>query len=59
MTVEELAEMYYGDTTETNAILKINKLTNNGSVVLRKGMTLLIPVTTNFRDQPELLGWVQ
>lgn len=59
MTVEELAKLYYGSTTETKAILKMNKNINVNSGVLRKNMKVLIPVTSSFTDQPELLGWVQ
>lgn len=56
MTVEELAEMYYGNSEETNVILKMNKDINSG-FVLSKNRMVLVPVTASFTDQPELLGW--
>ena len=59
MTIGELAERYYGDNTETNAILKMNKFKNTENMVLHRGMTVLLPITRNFREQPELLGWVE
>jgi hypothetical protein len=59
MTVEELAEMYYGNSEETNVILKMNQLSENSSMIFGKDMTVLVPVTNSFIDQPELLGWVQ
>lgn len=59
MTVEELAEMYYGNSTETNIILSMNKAIHTNSGLLQKNMIVLVPVTRNFTDQPELLGWVQ
>lgn len=59
MTVEELAEMYYGNSTETGVILAMNESINTNGTMLRKNMTVLVPVTSTFTDQPELLGWVQ
>ena len=59
MTVEELAEIYYGNSQEVNAILKMNQNINSNGEFLYKDMMVLVPVTNNFTDQPELLGWIQ
>ena len=59
MTLEELAEKYYGNSTETNVIVNKNKNIDNYTLSLPKDMIVLIPVTNSFTDQPELLGWVQ
>ena len=59
MTVQELAAKYYGNSEETNVILKMNRGIDNNGLILVKDMMVLIPVTHSFTDQPELLGWVQ
>jgi len=59
MTVKELAGIYYGSSSEANVIVTANKGIGSRGATLRKNMTVRIPVTANFSDQPELLGWVQ
>ena len=59
MTATELAEKYYGNSEEVSEIMKLNKSISNMGTMLRKDMTVSIPVTASFTDQPELLGWVQ
>ncbi|CAA6806305.1 MAG: Unknown protein, partial [uncultured Sulfurovum sp.] len=51
MTIQELAEIYYGDPMETQILLKMNKLQDNGNLVLYKNMKILVPVTRSFKDQ--------
>jgi hypothetical protein len=57
MTTKELAHMYYGNSQDARIILKANKYMRKDSSTLRKNMTVRIPVTSNFKDQPERLGW--
>jgi phage tail protein X len=59
MTVKELAGIYYGSSSEANVIVKANRGIRSKGATLRKNMTVRIPVTANFSDQPERLGWVQ
>ena len=59
MTVQELAEKYYGNSTEAIEIVKKNKRISNSATFLSKDMLVSIPVTRNFTDQPELLGWIE
>lgn len=56
MSVNELAEMYYGNSEETDVILKMNE-DIDGAFLLEKDRVVLVPVTASFTDQPELLGW--
>jgi len=59
MTVKELAGIYYGSATEANTIVSANRGIRSKGATLRKNMIVRIPVTANFTDQPERLGWVQ
>jgi len=59
MTVKELAGIYYGSSSEANVIVTANKGIRSRGATLSKNMTVRIPVTANFSDQPERLGWVQ
>ena len=57
ITVEELAERYYGDKSDYKLILKANKKILRGSHTVPKNTPIRIPITPKFRDQPEKLGW--
>jgi phage tail protein X len=57
ITVEELAERYYGDAKHYKLILKANKKILNGNHTVPKNTEIKIPITPNFKDQPEQLGW--
>jgi len=57
VTLEDLASSYYGDVKDANIIYDANRDLIGKSRRLKKGMTLEIPVTDKFRDQPEHLGW--
>jgi|GEM_PF-5102777 len=57
VTVEELAQMYYGDAKDYVYILEANKDILNGSHLVKKDTKIKIPITPKFRDQPEKLGW--
>jgi len=57
ITVEELAERYYGDKSDYKLILKANKNILRGSHTVPKNVEIRIPITPKFRDQPEKLGW--
>ncbi len=57
VTLEDLASSYYGDAKESEVIYNANKEIIGQNRQLHKGMTLEIPVTEKFRDQPEHLGW--
>ena len=59
MTVKELAHLYYGSSEESKLIVTANKGINSRGTTLRKNMTVRVPVTANFTDQPERLGWVK
>jgi len=59
MTLEELAEKYYGNSAESEVIVNKNKNIDNYTLSLPKDMIVLIPVTESFTDQPELLGWME
>ncbi len=57
ITVEELAQRYYGDKNDYKLILKANKNILRGSHIVPKNTPIRIPITPKFRDQPEKLGW--
>jgi len=57
ITASELARKYYGNTQEVSEIIEANKAIQSGSDLLTKDMIIHIPVTNNFKDQPERLGW--
>ena len=57
VTLEDLASSYYGDVKDADIIYDANKDVIGKDRRLTKGMTLEIPVTDKFRDQPEHLGW--
>jgi hypothetical protein len=59
MTVKELAGLYYGSSVEANLIVTANRGIRSKGTTLHKNMTVRIPVTSNFTDQPERLGWVK
>ncbi len=57
ITVEELAQRYYGDKSDYKLILEANKKILRGSHIVPKNVEIKIPITPKFRDQPEKLGW--
>lgn len=57
ITVEELAQRYYGNSKDYKYILEANKKILRGSHTVPKNTEVKIPITSNFRDQPERLGW--
>jgi len=57
ITVEELAKKYYGNAKDYKLILEANKKILKGSHTVPKNTEIKIPITENFRDQPEKLGW--
>ncbi len=57
ITVEELAQRYYGDKSDYKLILEANKKILGGSHIVPKNVEIKIPITPKFRDQPEKLGW--
>lgn len=57
VSVEELAQKYYGDKSDYRLILEANKKILNGSHIVPKNVEIRIPITPKFRDQPEKLGW--
>jgi len=59
MTLEELAEMYYGNSSESEVIVQKNIDIDNNTLILEKDRIVLVPVTSSFTDQPELLGWME
>jgi len=56
ISVQELAERYYGDREDYKLILDANKNKVRGYII-PKNTKIIIPVTSKFRDQPEQLGW--
>jgi hypothetical protein len=59
LSVKELAELYYGSSSEADAIVRANRSIRSSSATLGKNMVVRIPITSNFTDQPERLGWRQ
>jgi len=57
ITVEELAQRYYGNSKDYKLILKANKKILRGKHTVPKNTVIKIPITENFKDQPEHLGW--
>ncbi len=57
ISVEELAQRYYGDKNDYKLILEANKKILRGSHIVPKNTPIKIPITPKFRDQPEKLGW--
>jgi len=57
ITVEELAQRYYGNAKDYKYILEANKKILKGNHTVPKDTEIKIPITENFRDQPEKLGW--
>ena len=57
ISVEELAQKYYGDSQDYRLILEANKKLLRGRHTVPKNTEIKIPVTDKFRDQPEKLGW--
>ena len=57
ISVEELAQRYYGDKNDYKLILEANKKILRGSHIVPKNTSIKIPITPKFRDQPEKLGW--
>ncbi|CAA6823546.1 MAG: Unknown protein [uncultured Sulfurovum sp.] len=58
MSVNELAEKYYGNMEEVHEIMKVNKNIHSPATILHKNLTVSIPVIASFTEQPERLGWV-
>jgi len=58
ITASDLAQKYYGNDAEVSELIKANKTITNARDILTKDMVIHIPVTNNFKDQPERLGWV-
>jgi len=59
MTLEELAEKYYGNSAEVEVIINKNSDIDNNTLILEKDRIVLVPVTSSFTDQPEFLGWIE
>jgi hypothetical protein len=59
MTANDLANIYYGTSSEAHIIVKANRNISKSSGRLSKNTIVQIPVTASFTDQPERLGWVQ
>jgi hypothetical protein len=57
ITASELAQKYYGNTEEVSELIKANKIIQNAADMLTKDMIIHIPITNNFKEQPEHLGW--
>ena len=57
ITVEELAQRYYGDKSDYKLILEANKRILRGNHTVPKNTEIRIPITPKFKDQPEQLGW--
>lgn len=57
ITALELAQKYYGNTAEVRELINANKHIISGNEMLTKDMIIKIPVTNNFKEQPERLGW--
>lgn len=57
ITVEELAQRYYGNSKYYKLILEANKKLLRGRHTVPKNTEIKIPITDKFRDQPEKLGW--
>jgi len=57
ITVEELAKRYYGNSKYYKLILEANKRILRGKHTVPKNTEIKIPITENFKDQPEHLGW--
>jgi len=56
-TLEELATTYYGNKEESKLIYESNKDIIPATMKLHEGMKLKMPVTEQYIDQPEHLGW--
>ena len=59
MTANELANIYYGTSSDAHLIVKANRNISKSSRKIGKNSIVHIPVTADFKDQPERLGWVQ
>ncbi len=57
MTLQELAQKYYGDANDYLIIYNANKNIIGKNLKLRRDMEIRIPITDKFTDQPEILGW--
>ena len=57
ISVKELAQRYYGGESDYMLIVKANKGLVNKNLIIRKNTEIKIPITTKFKDQPEILGW--
>jgi hypothetical protein len=57
ITASELAQKYYGNEAEVSELIKANKAIKSAMDILTKDMIIHIPVTNNFKEQPERLGW--
>jgi len=56
-TLEDLASTYYGNKEESKLIYESNKDIIPTTMKLHEGMKLKMPVTKDYIDQPEHLGW--
>jgi len=56
MNIYDLALEYYGDSQEYKKIYAANQHIIQSDYKIHDGMTLLIPITKNFREQPILLN---
>ena len=57
MKTSELAGIYYSDENDYTVIYNANRGRIPSNMYLRKGMSLVIPVTEKFKDYPEKIGW--
>ena len=56
MNIYDLALKYYGDSQEYRKIYRANQNIINHNYQINNGMTLIIPISGNFREQPIVLN---
>jgi len=56
INIYDLALKYYGDSQEYTKIYSANKNVINSNYQINNGMSLIIPITENFQEQPILLN---
>jgi len=56
INIYDLALKYYGDSQEYTKIYAANKNVINSNYQINNGMSLIIPITENFQEQPILLN---
>ena len=56
INIYDLALKYYGDSQEYTKIYAANRNVINSSYQINSGMSLIIPITENFQEQPVILN---